>query len=307
MATMTYATRECETLTLSANGIDPIIFRPLGGTFGAVVEGVDLASELSEAVQATLVQALNVYSLLCFPDQHLKPADQMRVVSIFGEIGPRYAGVAPADGDWPDVRNLSNIVNQDGTRVGEANMRGMEWHTDGSGFRHPNKATTLYAVEVPETGGETYFANGYLAYEMLDAQTKAMVDGMTCTFSWVTLQRWLAEADGDSSPLPPEQAAEFPDIRRPLVRTHPVTGRKALWFSIEEVIDIDGMGRERTREFLQGLLDRITSTPHLMYRHDWRLGDFVIWDNRCLLHSVSEYNYAGAAPPHAADQHRRLL
>ena len=290
MSTMTYATRNGETVR-TADGSE-ITLRPLGGSFGVVITGIDLSSPVSPEVEAVITHTLDVYSLICFPDQDLKPTDQARLVSVFGEIAPRWAGVAPFLDEQPEIAVLSNIV-EDGVKVGESNMKGMEWHVDGSGFVWPNKVTTLYGVEVTATGGETYFANGYLAYEMLEPELKRQVDTMTCTFSWVTLQRWLAGAAGSSTPLTSEQAADYPDIRRPLVRTHPVTGRKALWFSIEEVISIDGWDRQQTRNFLEQLLDTIKSTPHVVYRHDWKAGDYVVWDNRCLLHSVSEYNYAG--------------
>jgi taurine dioxygenase len=116
---------------------------------------------------------------------------------------------------------------------------------------------------------------------------------MVARYSYITLHRWLAEASGRSTYMTEEQMARFPDVDRPLVRTHPVTGRKALWFSIEEIVDIDGMGHEAARDLLLGLIQGMTTTPHVVYRHDWQPGDMVVWDNRCLMHSVSEYNYEG--------------
>jgi taurine dioxygenase len=146
---------------------------------------------------------------------------------------------------------------------------------------------------VPASGGETYFANGHLAYEALPARRRAQLDGLAARYSWNTLQRWLAEASGTWEPMSTDAMARHPDVVRPLVRVHPVTGRKALFFSIEEIVEITGLDRFETRALLEELVDHLTTTPHVVLRHDWSVGDIVVWDNRCLMHSVCEYNYEG--------------
>jgi taurine dioxygenase len=275
------------------HGEGRLLFKPLGGSYGAVVEGIDLSQPATEGQQAALRHALDVYSLLCFPDQQLEPADEVRTVRIFNDISD------PANVDrlsppgCPEIIILSNMVGDDGRPLGYANKRGMEWHTDGSGWAKPPLASSLYAIEVPETGGETYFASGYLAFETLPAAERASLDGMMATYNYVVLQRWLAESGERTTFLSEEDQKRYPEVERPLVRTHPSTGRKALWFSIEEIIDIDGMGRHASRELLQHLIGHMVGTPHVVYRHDWKPGDLVLWDNRCLMHSVCEYNYEG--------------
>jgi taurine dioxygenase len=109
----------------------------------------------------------------------------------------------------------------------------------------------------------------------------------------VTLQKWLAEASGTWEPHDAETAAQHPDVVRSLIRPHPVTGRKALFFSIEEIVGLTGLDRSETRALLERLITHMTSTPHVVYRHDWSVGDVLVWDNRCLMHSVCEYNYDG--------------
>jgi taurine dioxygenase len=280
------ATVECEDGTR-------LEYRSVHPALGVEVRGLDLAAGVSPTVQQELRAALATHSLLLFPDQDLTPADELAALRIHNEISdPEDTSGSGLDG-YPQVIVLSNIVGDDGKPLGFTNMAGMEWHTDGSGWRQPPVASSLYAIEVPETGGETHFVNGHLAYETLPAARRAELDQMQCTYSWVTLQRWLTEAGGGTDFLSEEEQARYPDVVRPLVRTHPVTGRKALWFSIEEIVAIDDMSYDASRDLLTELIDHMTSDPHLTYVHRWTAHDLVHWDNRALMHSVSEYNYEG--------------
>jgi taurine dioxygenase len=270
-----------------------VTFRGLGGGFGALVEGVDLSTELDPSVVAVILDGFRVHHLLCFPRQGVTPDDEERALRLFDGISDSDDSTGLTVPGHPAICILSNIVDDDGAPIGYTNRRGMEWHTDGSGWAQPAAASLLYAIEVPASGGETYFANGHVAYESLASDERARLDGMRATYSWVTLQHWLAEAAGSHKFLTAEERARYPDVVRPLVRVHPATGRKALWFSAREIVDVDGMGVEATRDLLSGLVDRMVATPHVVYRHDWAPGDLVVWDNRCLLHSVCEYNYEG--------------
>jgi taurine dioxygenase len=194
---------------------------------------------------------------------------------------------------FPQIQIVSNIeVN--GKAIGYTNKRGMEWHSDLSGMPVMPKASLMYAIEVPEHGGETYFANGHLAFETLPAERRAFLDGRTSRFSWTHLQRWLAEASaGGWEPHDADTAAIHPDVIRPLVRVHPVTGRKALFVSEREIVEISGLDEKETRALLDELVEHMTSTPHVLYRHTWSPRELVVWDNRCLMHSVCPYNYDG--------------
>jgi taurine dioxygenase len=288
---MRYARRDEERVELGDAG--PLVFRPIAAPFGAMVENIDLHAAATPGQVAALRAALDTYSLLCFPDQDLEPADEMRVMRYFNEVADPIGETVRGVPGFPEIVVISNIVLEDGTPVGYANKAGMEWHTDGSGWLLPPVASSLYAIETPATGGETYFASGYAAFETLPEKERRYLEGMIARYSYVTLQRWLIEAAGSTDFFTEEEEARYPDVDWPLVRTHPVTGRKALWFSIEEIIDIDGMGREAARELLLGLIDHMTATPHVVYRHDWNPRELVLWDNRALMHSVCEYNYEG--------------
>jgi taurine dioxygenase len=271
-----------------------IEYRPVHPGMGVEVRGVDLSQTVSPALKAELNRALALHALLLFPEQDLSPADELDGLRLYNEISlSDYEKQGRGIPGYPEIVVLTNIVGDDGVPLGYANKKGMEWHTDGSGWQQPPVASSLYAIEVPQTGGETHFVNGAMAYESLPRALRDEVEDMQCTYSYVTLHKWLAEASGRPETMSEEEAARYPDVVRPLVRTHPVTGRKALWFSIEEIIAIDDMSYDASRELLLRLIDHMTADPHMYYVHQWQVGDLVHWDNRTLMHSVSEYNYEG--------------
>lgn len=288
---MTYG-RLAGTQVTAADGHE-LTFLPLGGSFGATVVGVDLSGNLSEPVKDELRRAFTAYGALRFAKQRLAPDDELRALRIFSDVAPMLTPWRHPEG-FPQILILSNIIAENGEPVGVANKKGMEWHVDNSGCGADGLASSLYAIEVPETGGETYFANGYLAFETLPASERERLLSMIARYSSLTLRKYLMEATGEEAPPEMEEdKAPYPDVFRPLVKTHPVTGRKALHFTIEEIASIDDMTNMETRELLNGLIHHMTSTPHIVYRHDWTPGDAFIWDNRCIIHSTSEYNYAG--------------
>jgi taurine dioxygenase len=268
--------------------------RSLGGLFGAEVRGVDLSRPLHPSVTAEIDRAFIAWHLLCFPDQDLRPADEIRVMLAFDDgIYSEPSTVAFGVPGFPEIQIVSNI-EIDGRAIGYTNKRGMEWHSDLSGMPVMPKASLMYAIEVPATGGETYFANGHLAFETLPAARREFLDGRSSRFSWTTLQRWLADASGGAwEPHDDSTAALHPDVVRPLVRVHPVTGRKALFISEREIVEISGLDAQETRALLEELVEHMTTTPNVLYRHTWTAKELVVWDNRCLMHSVCPYNYDG--------------
>ena len=286
-------TTTADGVTLQAGDGTNVTITPIGGLFGARVTGVDLSRPLDPSVVAILDQAFVAWHILLFPSQVITPDDEIRVMEHFDDGIFEVPDTVPYQvPGYPAIQIVSNI-EVDGTAIGYTNRRGMEWHSDLSGMPIMPKASMMYAIEVPETGGETYFANGHLAYESLPAADREYLDGLDATYSWVTLQKWLAEASGTWEPHDAETAAQHPDVVRSLIRPHPVTGRKALFFSIEEIVELTGLDRAETRALLERLLAHMTSTPHVVYKHDWSVGDVLVWDNRCLMHSVCEYNYDG--------------
>ena len=222
-----------------------------------------------------------------------RPTDELRIIQYFDD-GVYYEPdvVAYQVPGYPQIQIVSNI-ELEGKPIGYANRRGMEWRSDLSGMPVLPKASMMYAIEVPELGGETYFANGHLAYETLPPARRAELDGLDATYSWVTLQRWLAAASGTWEPHDDEAARRHPDVVRPLVRVHPVTGRKALFFSVEEITSLTDLDSAETQRAAGGTDRAHDVDAARVYRHDWSVGDVLVWDNRCLMHSVCEYNYEG--------------
>jgi taurine dioxygenase len=157
------------------------------------------------------------------------------------------------------------------------------WHTDKSYYPVPPMLTALYAVELPPSGGDTEFANTAMGHAALAEATKRQIEGLRVVFYWGAGAR-----EPDASPRSPADLRDHPPVDHPLVRTHPESGRKALYLG-NHASHILGMPEAEGRTLLDELLEH-TTKPQFVYGHRWRIGDLVIWDNRCLLHrAVANY------------------
>jgi taurine dioxygenase len=252
-----------------------ITVSPITPALGAVVSGVDLAQELPTVTLDEIRHAFHTYLVLFFRDQNLAPDRLVAFARHFGEIGyyPFVAGMA----GHPEVVEV--IKKEDET----INFGGL-WHTDTSYLERPPLGSVLYAVDVPAVGGDTLFANMYLAYE-------ALSPGM---------QRLLAPLRGVNSAEKPDAAvtrthrlAEKPRDARdvvttashPLVRTHPDTGRKALYCSAAHTVCIEGMTEAESRPILDYLY-RVQQREEFGCRWHWTPGAVAFWDNRCAQHNA---------------------
>lgn len=275
--------------------------RPLGAAIGADVEGVDLAA-LDEPAFAAIERAWTDHLVLRFRGQTLTDVDLMQFSRRIGQLDRipiRAAGVAMTDDPRlsiaPEaveyVAVISN-VKLGGKAIGGLGNYESHWHTDMSYNDIPPMASVLYGIEVPPSGGDTSFANMYAAYETLDAATQRQLAGLTCIHdasrnSVGELRRGFADiAD-------PTQTV---GARHPIVRTHPVTGRKCLFLGrrrgayIPELPLADG----------EVLLDRLwahATEPRFCWTQVWQAGDVVMWDNRCALHRRDEFD----------DRHARIM
>jgi taurine dioxygenase len=175
----------------------------------------------------------------------------------------------------------------------EIYRRGAEgWHTDGAYNEAPFKATQLYAVAVPSRGGDTLFANGYAAYDALPQRLKQRLDGVIGAFSY-------GGRRGGSKLLNAEDQDWVP-VYHPIIRTHPETGRKSLYFDPGKIVDFVGIEREESDAIIAELKERMI-VPDGEYHHKWHKGDIVIWDNRCSYHRA-----AGDYPPEEDRIHWRV-
>jgi len=259
----------------------PLRVRPLS-PFAAVSEGIDLNRPLDAAAQGAVRDAFLAHHLLVFPDQAVEKPSQIRFAQYFGPIempvNRDYLGR-----DYPEVHVVSNLDAEGKPTAAKAlaNPGNYFWHTDASYMRRPASATILYAVTVPTQGGDTSFANLHLAYEALPAATRRQIDGLRAIHSWAQ-----SRVNSGSRPATPEERRLAPPVDHPLVRTHPDTGAKGLYLG-NHTAYVEGMPLEEGRALLKELLAHATR-PEFVYRHRWRPGDLVMWDNRSLLHRASD-------------------
>ena len=262
--------------------------RALHHDFGVEVLEVNLAESVPVDLHDALYAALCRHGVLLFRGQTLESEHQIDFMKRFCRIRIPSAGEKTLPG-YSEIAILGNI-EEDGRPIGFQHKLGIEWHTDGTGWPEPTLATCLYSVEVPQDGGDTLFAGMYAAYDKLPDDWQRRVDGLNATYSRVHLVDQFAKAN-NSTPMSDAERARFPDRILPLVNVHPVTGRKALLLSIQECRELEGMDEEASRRFNEKLLEVITA-PGGVYRHRWQVGDLIVWDNRCMLHSPTPYTYA---------------
>ena len=265
-----------------------LAFRPLLADCGAEVLGADLA-RLDDATFAAILDAFHRYGLLVFRDQDLAPADEVAFARRFPHGPGRPIYTEHTFDDLPELQRLGN-AEQDGKPVALLNKLGIEWHTDGTSRELPCVATQLYCIQAPRTGGETLFASGCTAYDLLPETTRARIDGMKVRYTYANIVSKVNAASGD--PMYERALKTWDDVVHPLVRTHPATGRRALWVTAAEMVAIDGMTPEASQALVAELMEPGTQDAYV-YAHAYRPGDMVVWDNRCMFHSTTPYTFHG--------------
>ena len=256
---------------------------------GAVVTGLDLESPAPGECEA-LRRAFRASPMLCLRSGKATPESFLRLARIFGSPQRELMGVL-RDGAVPEI---SVIERRQGisTATGKAATFGGHWHTDDSYMAVPCAATLLYGEAVPPRGGDTSFANMHLAYEALPDETRERIAGLSAVHTY--------QSRRNRSPVPArstEEEARTPPVTHPLVRTHPETGRKALYINPNRIDRIADMPLAEGDALLDALIDHATR-PAFVHVHAWAPGDIVIWDNRSTMHRAS---------PHESDLPRRLL
>ena len=268
---------------------------PLTASFGAAIENVDLSRPLGEETMAGVAHAFASNGVIAFRDQELAPDALVAFSRGFGEMVPQ------TDTEYllpnhPEIMAVGNVNIEGEVRSFFHNAK-EEWHTDLIQTRKPNVATLLYAVRTPPRGGETRFADTRRAFEDLSESAKTELDGLRVIYDIRTFDEEMRRHDPDRPPLSQEKLDRHPPVSHPLVRTHPVTSAKALYFAPEVMSHVEGWSREASKLLIADLLAHATQ-PHYLYEHHWRAGDVVVWDNRSTLHT---------ATPFEADKYERLL
>ena len=264
--------------------------------FGAVVGNVDLSKPLADDVWSSIREAHVHYGLLVFRNQWLDPEHEIRFARKFNKIRIYIGNDDTKLPGYPEINVLSNIV-ENNQPIGFQAKIGIEWHTDGTGFEFPPVATVLYCVESPKVGGETLYASGKRAWQELDETRKCRYSNLRVLYSFDHLYSKLNKAAGTGKILDENQRKRAPDVIRPLVRTHSVTGEKALWFTQAEMKCFVGLQRAQSELLAEEIVATI-SKPEYVYTHKWRPGDLLVWDNRWMHHSTTPYTY---------ENERRLL
>ena len=260
---------------------------------GAIVTGVDLAAPIDAATQKQLYDAVVENVVLVIRGQkHLTPAQLQAAGELFGELMEDQNRRYLVDG-FPLISVLDNRHKD--SKGQPAKMAGnATWHTDHTNQERPPKFTMLYAVAVPEKGGETSVCNSRAAYEALPEDLKRKIDGMKTENTLISSARFK---NANPDIVRDQLESTKPPTIHPLVRTHPDTGTKAVWFHKSKTETVTGLTPEETQEFLQDLTDKITQ-PQFCYAHQYQPGDLLIIDDRASLHKAGF-----AADP---NQHRRL-
>lgn len=258
--------------------------QPTGGPLGADVHGVDLSREVDSTTVAMLADAWARHLVLRFSGQRLDDDGLMRFSRLWGELDrvPLGTGVEKVNGvaenavDWVAV--ISN-VKVGGKPIGGLGSYESVWHTDMSYNPLPPRASLLYAIECPPSGGDTGFSNMELAYETLPATLKKAIEGKACTHdssrnSAGELRRGFKTT---SDPR------ETPGAVHPMVRKHPVTGRKSLFLGRRVGAYVHGLSVEDSEALLNALWAH-AEKPEFAWYQRWRMGDLMMWDNRCIMH-----------------------
>ena len=256
--------------------------RPLKPGFGAEIDGVDLARTDEESL-AAVVDTFHRHGAILLRDQQLAPADLLNFVRQFGEPEGHTLREYTLPG-YPNIFVLSNRV-VDGKPIG-AHNDGVGWHTDYSYKAEPVMCTMLYAVETPAEGADTLLADVCAAWNALTPQRQAELDGLVLHHSY---QHFMENREWGRITLTEQQKAENPDVFHPLIRTHPADGRKALWVSTGTVKEVVGLPVEAGLALVDELVEFVTQ-DRFVYRHKWRVGDVLMWDNRCTLHTGTLYD-----------------
>jgi taurine dioxygenase len=260
--------------------------RPLGGSIGAEICGVDLAAGVDARTIGEIRQAWLEHLVIFFRDQRLDSAQYLAFAKMFGAPieYPFVKGLPEAPEIIPVLKRETETVNFGGI-----------WHSDTAYLEKPPMASMLIAREVPDAGGDTEFANMYLAYETLSDGMKRLLEPLkgvnTSTLADVSKTREDRLKDMARSDARTEYVAEHP-----VVRVHPETGRRALYVSVAHTERFAGMTREESHPLLQFLFHH-QIRPEFTCRFKWRVGSIALWDNRCAQHNAIN-DYAG---------HRRLM
>jgi taurine dioxygenase len=264
---------------------------PLSKHIGAEIRGIDLRTTLDADTIKQIHQAWLDHSVLLFRNQSFSQEDLLRVTGYFGELAPLtrppkffpkgYARLLP------NIMMISNI-RENGETIGALPDGEMHFHHDQIHSEVPHNGTLLYSLEVPSYGGDTLFASGYAAFDTLDPAIKSQLAGRRAFHHY----NYGSTVRGDSRGV-----EAFSQAVHPVFRTHDETGRKAIYVNRLMTMRIEDLPEAESDALLRALFDH-SEKPEFIYRHVWRVGDLIVWDNRCSMHARDDF---------PSDQRRLML
>jgi alpha-ketoglutarate-dependent 2,4-dichlorophenoxyacetate dioxygenase len=270
-----------------------MIIDPIHSEFGARISRVDLSQALDESTFAQIDEAINRYSILLFEDQHMNDDAHLEFTQRFGQLEEEHVSYY-SRGEVTYIGRVGNI-DDDGNKVSARQIKastGNEmWHSDSSFREIPALYSMLCAYEVPDEAGETEFASARAAYRRLDQATQQQIEDLVGIHDYIYSRTKIGE-----DAVTRNQRIYMHPVRQRLVRQNPVTGERNVFVG-SHVKEIEGMADEQAKPLIESLISEVTR-PESVYRHRWQAGDFVIWDNRCVLHRGCGYD---------ADKYRRRM
>ena len=259
---------------------------PFPAALGAEIRGLDLREEVAAADFDRIIKAWHEHLVICFRDQALDEDTQIRFARRFGEpvARPTIRADHPGAGAANPYTMLVTNLKRDGGWLGDLPVGELSFHSDGAFNRVPYKASMLYAIEVPPSGGETVFANMYKVFDALEPETRALLEGCTAD----NFFEYDANTHTEPGKIGALEDADAPHYVHPVVVAHPATGRRALFVSRRMTRCVNELAPEIYEPVLARIYDMVESNE-FTYAHQWRPGDIVIWDNRCTQHGRRDF------------------
>jgi taurine dioxygenase len=271
-------------MTTFAPGVPKLDVRPLSGTIGAEIRGVDLREPIDSGMVAELRDLWLRHKVVFFPEQHLEPHHQVSFARAFGPLTKAHPVVPGPIAEHPEVLVLDSEKTRASREYAPTRRRTREagWHTDVTFMATPPTGSILSGRVIPAAGGDTLWADTVAAYDTLDGQLRRRVDSLSAvhdgasTFGGFLDAGFAVEWDG-------ERYETLTPTEHPVVRTHPETGRRGLFVNPQFTSRIVGLSARDSRALLDLLYGHMT-VPGLTVRHKWRAGDVAFWDNRSTMH-----------------------
>jgi alpha-ketoglutarate-dependent taurine dioxygenase len=262
--------------------------RKLHPALGAELRGIDMRQPLDADTFRELHDIWMEHLVLVFPDQHVTDAEHVNFTRYFGEPEIFHQKIIRSE----RVKEIFRVSNVDENNilmpadhpVAQQVALAQFWHTDSSYRQIPCTGALLHGVEVSRTGGETQFTNMYLVYDSLPDSLKQQIEGRKAQHNFGHMH-----TQAKLKPLTEEEKAAMPAVWQPMVRKHPVTGRKSLYISPIYNDAIEGMASADARQLITELTE-IAADPRFVYTHRWETDDVLMWDNRCTMHQVTPFD-----------------